>query len=97
MHLMTLFLVSLGLLLLPTVAHAQPAYTVAEIGGLAGFAEVYPAAVNSTGHVVGTARDPETGLEQAVRMAERNAARSRHPGWPAEPRFRHQRRGPGRG
>jgi probable HAF family extracellular repeat protein len=66
MHLMTLFLVSLGLLLLPTVAHAQPAYTVAEIGGLAGFAEVYPAAVNSTGHVVGTARDPETGLEQAV-------------------------------
>ena len=57
MHLMTLFLVSLGLLLLPTVAHAPPAYTVAEIGGLAGLAEVYPAAVNSAGHVVGTARD----------------------------------------
>ena len=66
MRVLTFLQVSLGLLLLPPVAHAQAAYTLTQIDGRAGFTEVYPAAINNAGHVVGTARDAETGQERAV-------------------------------
>jgi probable HAF family extracellular repeat protein len=67
MRMLTFLKISLGLLvLLPPIAHAQAAYTVTQIDGPAGLAEVYPSGVNSAGHVVGTARDAETGQERAV-------------------------------
>jgi probable HAF family extracellular repeat protein len=45
---------------------ASRSYRMTDLGTLSGYAELVPSAINSSGQIAGTARDPDTGLERAV-------------------------------
>jgi probable HAF family extracellular repeat protein len=45
---------------------ASRSYRVTDLGTLSGYAELVPSAINGTGQIAATARDPDSGLERAV-------------------------------